>query len=335
MKNLRKIKGDASFRKFFRRKYENNSSIIVFSKKEKNKNLLVYDAINKILIKNKILAPNLYQENYSKNFIEIEDFGDDTIFKILTKKNNKLFYFKKIIQILNKIQNIKDKNIKNFKNETFIIPKYKKEVLIKEANLFCEWYSKKKLPKNDMNNFIRKFKKITKSLSENLKLKNNVFVHRDFHISNLMLVKNKIGILDSQDALLGNRAYDVASLIDDVRLKTSKSFKNKVYKLYIRKQNKLPPFQRFISLILTGDNEVKLEKEGYKFKTFIEDKLTGKILGPVSAPIFRIKKKYRVRLLIRGAKTLKLQNSLAAAIRNYKFQPGIKLSVDVDPINFN
>ncbi len=105
--------------------------------------------------------------------------------------------------------------------------------------------------------------------------------------------------------------------------------------LKIRKQNKLPPFQRFISLILTGDNEIKLEKEAYKFKTFIEDKLTGKILGPVSAPIFRIKKKYRIRLLIRGAKTLKLQNSLAVAIQNYKFQLGIKLSVDVDPINFN
>ena len=105
--------------------------------------------------------------------------------------------------------------------------------------------------------------------------------------------------------------------------------------LYIRKQNKLPPFQRFISLILTGDNELKLEKEAYKFKTFIENKLIGKILGPVSAPIFRIKKKYRIRLLIRGAKTLKLQNSLATAIPNYKFQPGIKLSVDVDPINFN
>ena len=105
--------------------------------------------------------------------------------------------------------------------------------------------------------------------------------------------------------------------------------------LHIRRQNKLPPFQRFISLILTGENEPKLNKEAYKFKNFIEDKITGKILGPVSAPIFRIKKKYRIRLLIRGAKTLKLQNSLATAIRNYKFQPGIKLSVDVDPINFN
>ena len=105
--------------------------------------------------------------------------------------------------------------------------------------------------------------------------------------------------------------------------------------LDIRKRNKLPPFQRFISLILTGENETKLEKEAYKFKTFVENKLVGKILGPVSAPIFRLKKKYRVRLLIRGAKTLKLQNSLALAISNYKFQPGIKLSVDVDPINFN
>ncbi len=105
--------------------------------------------------------------------------------------------------------------------------------------------------------------------------------------------------------------------------------------LNIRKQNKLPPFQRFISLILTGDDEAKLEKEAYKFKIFLENKLIGKILGPVSAPIFRIKKKYRIRLLIRGTKTLKLQNSLAIAIPNYKFKPGIKLSVDVDPINFN
>ena len=105
--------------------------------------------------------------------------------------------------------------------------------------------------------------------------------------------------------------------------------------LDIRRQNKLPPFQRFISLILTGEDETKLEKEAFYFKTFIEKKIEGKVLGPVSAPIFRLKKKYRIRLLIRGFKSLKLQNSLAKIIPNYKFSPGIKLSVDVDPINFN
>ena len=68
--NIKKIKGDASFRKFYRKKNKNLSSIVVFAKKEKYKNLVIYDAINKILNKNKILAPNLYKENYKKNFIE-------------------------------------------------------------------------------------------------------------------------------------------------------------------------------------------------------------------------------------------------------------------------
>ena len=105
--------------------------------------------------------------------------------------------------------------------------------------------------------------------------------------------------------------------------------------IQIRKQNNLPPFQRFISLILTGNNESILEKEAIKFKVAVEKKIIGKILGPVEAPIFRIKKKYRMRLLIRGPKSLKLQNSLASIIPNYKFPYGIKLSVDVDPISFN
>ena len=105
--------------------------------------------------------------------------------------------------------------------------------------------------------------------------------------------------------------------------------------LEIRKKNKLPPYQRFISLILTGENEKKLEKEAFNFKNFIENKINGKILGPVNAPIFRIKKKFRIRLLIRGSKSMKMQNSLAKIIPRYKFSSGIKLSVDVDPINFN
>tara|TARA_B100001142_G_scaffold310406_1_gene343862 strand:- start:2934 stop:3875 length:942 start_codon:yes stop_codon:yes gene_type:complete len=240
MKNLKKIKGDASFRKFFRKKNKNLTSVIVFSKKEKLKNLLIYDAINKVLNKNKILAPKLYKENYHKNNIEIQDFGNNTIFKILIKKNsNQLFYFKKIIQVLNQIQLIKDKSTKNFKNEEFIIPRYTNEILIKETYLFSDWYAKKKLSKNRIKNFNKKFKKIIKKLTLCLKLKNNIFVHRDFHVSNLMLVNNKIGIIDSQDALIGNRAYDLASLIDDVRLKTSISLKNKIYQLYIGKQKKL------------------------------------------------------------------------------------------------
>ena len=238
--NLKPIEGDASFRKFFRNKIKNKSSIVVFAKKEKSKNLVVYDAINKILNKNKILAPNLYKENYKKGYIEIQDFGDNTIFKILSKKkNNKIKYFKKILKTLMKMQSIKNKGIKDFKKKKYIIPKYDKSILLREAQLFSDWYTKKKLIKKSRDEFNKNYKRIIKKLISNLKLKNNVFVHRDFHVSNLMLVNNQIGIIDSQDALIGNKAYDLASLVDDVRLKTPITFKNKIYKYYIDMQYNL------------------------------------------------------------------------------------------------
>ena len=240
MAKLIKIKGDASFRLFFRKTNVKRNSIIVIAKKEKFKNLLVYDAINKILNKNKILAPSLYSENYNKNYIEIQDFGNETILKKLNKSNaNQMIYFKKIIVLLNKMQLIKSRKIKNFKNKNYIIPKYDKKILIEEANLFCEWYAKKHLSKKKINKFSKEFKKIINKLSSKLKLKKSFFVHRDFHVSNLMLVNNQIGLIDSQDALIGNRAYDLASLIDDVRYKTSKSFKKKIFDFYVKKQKKL------------------------------------------------------------------------------------------------
>ena len=241
MKNIKKIKGDASFRKFFRKEIDNDkSSIIVFAKKEKLRNLVIYDSMNKILIKNKILAPRLYSENYNKNYIEIQDFGDETFFRILKKNRiKKLNYFKKIIKLLNKIQSIKDTKVKTFKKKIYKIPKYNSEILINEANLFCDWYVKKKLPRIKRKKFSKQFKKIIKILTSRLELKNDVFVHRDFHISNLMLVKNQIGVIDSQDALIGNKAYDLASLIDDVRLKTPKTLKNQIYNYYVKKQKRL------------------------------------------------------------------------------------------------
>ncbi len=124
-----------------------------------------------------------------------------------------------------------------------------------------------------------------------------------------------------------------STIINDITNKNPDIFLEK--EVEIRKKNNLPPFQRFISLILTGPNENKLEKEAIKFKLFLKNKLIGKVLGPVNAPIFRLKGRYRVRLLIRGPKNLKLQKSLSAVINKYKFLPGIKLSVDVDPISFN
>ena len=70
-------------------------------------------------------------------------------------------------------------------------------------------------------------------------------------------------------------------------------------------------------------------------KKILVNKINAKILGPVNAPIYKIKKRFRVRLLIRSKKTGNVQKSLSLILENFKLSKGIKLTVDVDPISFN
>jgi len=232
---LKKIKGDASFRSFYRKKNDKRNSIVVYATKEKEKNLLIYDAINKLLIDNKILAPKLYKENYKQNFIEIEDFGDDTVFKLLKKsESNKINLYKESIDLLCKIQKIKQNKIKNFNGKNYKVPIYENKKLFKEAKLFSDWYAKKYISKKKLPILNIEINKQIKFLLSNLKLKNDTFVHRDFHVSNLMKYKKQFATIDTQDALIGNRAYDLASLIDDVRFKSNKKLKDNIYNYYLK-----------------------------------------------------------------------------------------------------
>jgi len=239
-RNIIKLKGDASTRIFFRKKKSNASSIIVYAYKDKKLNLLIYDAINKILIENDITAPMLLSENFSKNYIEIQDFGSQTILNYIKKnKLNKLAVLKKTIELLNKIQLIRQRKIKDFKKKNYQIPIYTPKILLDEVKLFVDWYIDRKVNKFEKFIFKKKFIKVVKKLIKKLHLKNNTFVHRDFHISNLMKVENIIGVIDTQDALIGNKAYDVASLIDDVRFKTSTNFKKRLLDYYLKSQKNL------------------------------------------------------------------------------------------------
>jgi aminoglycoside/choline kinase family phosphotransferase len=240
-KDFKEIKGDASIRKFYRNTKKN--SIIVFANIEKIKNLLIYDSINKILIKNNIIAPKLLSQNYRNNFIEIQDLGKETIYQTFIKnKKDHYLILKKVINVLNKIQKIKDKKIKNFNNKFYKIKNYNNKVLFDETKLFNDWYIPKKLNKKKIHLFKDKFNKEIKLLLSKLNFNNDTFVHRDFHVSNLIInSKNQIGLIDNQDALIGNRAYDLASLIDDVRYKTSNSLKDKVYNYYLKTNKNIHP----------------------------------------------------------------------------------------------
>ena len=231
--NLKKISGDASFRTFYRGK----KSVLVFSKKDKQKNLLIYDAINKILIKNKIPAPKLINEKYKKNYIEIQDLGNIQILKLIKKSKTKFKIYKRVIELLIKMQKIKNTKINNFYGNRYTVPSYSKKYIFNEANLFFNWFISTYVKNLYNSHNKKKFKYIVNRLIANLRLPNEKFVHRDFHISNIMIYKKKLYLIDNQDAVIGNTAYDLASLIDDVRFKTTNKLKKKIYSYYITKNS--------------------------------------------------------------------------------------------------
>jgi len=237
---IKPIAEDASFRKFYRLKLKKNSKIIVFAKKKKYQNLIAYSAINKFLRDNKILAPKLYEYNLAKGVIVIEDFGDSSFYDVLINKKNKFSIYKNLIDLLIKIQKIKPKSkLKNIINKSHIVNKYSNEYLHKESDLFFDWYLPCFLNRKKTKNIKTKTKKILSKLYNKLNFSNSYFVHRDYHSQNLMKIGNKIGVIDSQDALIGNPAYDLVSLVDDVRIKTSNKLKNQICSYYLKKTKKI------------------------------------------------------------------------------------------------
>ena len=233
---IQPIKNDASFRKFYRINLNKNSKIIVFAEKEKYKNLIVYCTINNFLRNNKILAPKLFEHNYTKSVIIIEDFGDLTFNKVLSVKKNKLIIYKKLVDLLLKIQKIRPKEkLRTITSQLYVINKYSMKHLHQESDLFLNWYLPMVLNQKKVFSIKLRIKKSLSKLYKKLNFPNTCFVHRDYHVLNLMKVGRKIGVIDSQDAIIGNPTYDLVSLIDDVRIKTSQKLKNQIYMYYLKK----------------------------------------------------------------------------------------------------
>ena len=271
---LKKIRSDASFREFFRLYKGKKTSIIVTAKKERFKNLIAYSAINKFLKTKGIHTPRLISQHFREGIMEIEDFGDKTLLDYVKQSKNKLPVYKKCVDVILKIQKIKPiRKIKLDSKKYFNLNFYSLGSLHKESNLFFDWYLSGVIGKKKS----LKWKKIIKTelnkLYQKIFFKNQFIVHRDFHVSNIMPVNEKLGLIDTQDAILGNPMYDLVSLVDDVRVKVPSQIKDKTFKYYLKKcsiKNKQIYFLKNDFDILSVQRNLKIL--GIFYRLFKRDK---------------------------------------------------------------
>ena len=121
------------------------------------------------------------------------------------------------------------------------------------------------------------------------------------------------------------------TLNDLIENKSEELLKNE---LFLRKKNKLPPFIRLISIIISSKDR-SLSLQGAKeVKLKLKQINDLEVLGPVDSPLLKIKKNFRSRLLIKFNNRFLMQKKIADELNRLKISPKIKLIVDVDPINF-
>jgi len=229
IKNLIPIKNDASFRKYFRI----DKKILMDADPTLGEDVSSFININNLLNEFQLNVPEIYSIDKENGFLLLEDLGEDIFSKILDNKNEEKLY-KQAIEILAEIHK---KDLNEF-NYSILPKKYSIEKLLQESQLFIDWYLKKFLKLDISKTEIKDFSDIISKIFSSLEPKLEKLVLRDYHVDNLILQSSKVGlkqvgILDFQDAVIGQSSYDLISIIEDVRRPITKDLKTRLIDYFV------------------------------------------------------------------------------------------------------
>ena len=231
---ITKIAGDASFRIYYRINIKNKKNFILMDAPPKFEDIRQFSKIDEILINYGFSAPIIYHSDFINGFLLLEDFGNNS-FTLECKESNQIkeyHLYKLATDVLIKLHKIEiDYNI----------PKYSIDLLIAEITLFTDWYLPYILKKPMTNLEKSHFQKLWLNLLKQVTLKPKL-VLRDYHADNLMFLNKfnnykDVGLLDFQDAVIGSIAYDLCSLLEDIRRDVRQNTKEKIIRYYLDNYN--------------------------------------------------------------------------------------------------
>ncbi len=194
---------DASFRRYFRLASGQNSWVVMDAPPEKE-DCGPFIKIARLIESAGVHAPHIFSFNESQGFMQLADLGSTAYLDRLNDDTVDTLYHDAIIAI-SKMQTIEDG-----------LPPYDAELLQFEMSLFKDWYLGQHLGIELDARHETIWQGTVQRLTESALQQPQVFVHRDYHSRNLMLLEdNNPGVIDFQDAVIGPASYDLVSLIKD------------------------------------------------------------------------------------------------------------------------
>jgi aminoglycoside/choline kinase family phosphotransferase len=198
---------DASFRRYFRIKHAGGSYVAMEASDEREK-CLPFIAIANALRAQGLLTPKIIASDLAQGFLLISDFGNKVLLKELNNHNTEILYTDALRELAT-IQNCSAVS-------GWTLPIFTAQFMRQELEWFKEWFLQKHLGLFLSSSTEKALNNCFDFLVEMIANQPYVFMHRDYHSANLMVLpNNRIGILDFQDAFIGPVTYDLVSLLRD------------------------------------------------------------------------------------------------------------------------
>lgn len=203
---LRPASADASFRRYFRVDAADGVSYIAMDAPPQQENVPAFVQVAELFGKAGASVPEIVAQNVENGFLLLSDLGSTTYLHALNHDNA----YKLYIDALDTLVLIQTQS------QPGVLPEYDREFLLKELTIFTDWYIGKHLNVTLTDAQTTSLNKVFDALLANILAQPQVYVHRDYHSRNLMvLAKNNPGVLDFQDARYGPITYDAVSLLRD------------------------------------------------------------------------------------------------------------------------
>lgn len=205
--SIHPLAGDASFRRYFRLHTAHSTMIVMDAPPEKEA-LDSFISIAEILAQAQIAVPKIIAANYEEGFLLLEDFGDKLLLHVLDNDHVHPYYTEAINSLF-KMQSTIQANQ---------LPAFNQEFMRKEMNLCPEWFFKQYLGLHLTEKEQQLIHNTIHLLATEVAKQPSIFIHRDYHSRNLMIINqdtHALGIIDFQDAMYGPLTYDLVSLLKD------------------------------------------------------------------------------------------------------------------------
>lgn len=204
IKTLEPASGDASFRRYFR-VFTAEQNFIVMDAPPERENVAAFIKIANFLSQADVSVPTVFRQNLADGFLLLEDFGSTSYLQKLSLETAPALYQSALASLLKLQTNVFLRNTD--------LPRYDHALLTRELDIFEEWFLGELL---DTTITPELWQPVKTLLIESALSQPAVFVHRDYHSRNLMVLEtNSPGILDFQDAVIGPITYDAVSLLRD------------------------------------------------------------------------------------------------------------------------